>query len=214
MAQATAKSPWPGAEERKRGRSEKRDAVLETAVALFNEVGFHATSLDEVAARLNVTKPTIYHYFPTKDDILFECVERGLGAIRRATEAVAGEKGSGLSRLVALMEGYALTMTQDFGICVSRTSDHELSAESGRKFRALKREIDQFIRGVVAEGMADGSIAPGDPRLVTFTLTGALNGIAKWYDPKGPVPADIVAKAVVGQLVVGLAPRSRPHEKE
>ena len=56
-------SPWPTAEERGRERQLKREAVLHTAVQSFNERGFHATSLDEVAESLNVTKPTIYHYF-------------------------------------------------------------------------------------------------------------------------------------------------------
>src|SRR5262249_50625138 len=71
-------SPWPRREERARERELKRDAVLRTAVALFNKNGVRATSLAGVAKALNVTKPTIYHYFSTKDEILFECVRRGV----------------------------------------------------------------------------------------------------------------------------------------
>jgi AcrR family transcriptional regulator len=207
MPSAARQSPWPSAKERERERSEKREAVLHAAVRSFNEHGFHATSLDDVAASLNVTKPTIYYYFGTKDEILFECVRRGLDSIREAAEAVERAGGSGMERLKALMRDYAVIMTKDFGMCVIRTADHELSPESRKKFRALKREIDQTVRRVVKEGMADGSIARGDTRMMTFTATGAMNWIARWYDPKGAQPAEAVAEAIVNILVDGFAPR-------
>ncbi|MEW5421043.1 TetR/AcrR family transcriptional regulator [Amorphus sp. 3PC139-8] len=181
--------------------------MLATAVQFFNQKGFHATSLDDVATALNVTKPTIYHYFSNKDEILFECVGRGLSALREAADAAAARGGSGMDRLRALMREYALVMTQDFGICVTRTADAELAEESRLKFRALKREIDETIRGVVEDGMRDGSIAQGDARLMTFTLSGSLNWVARWYDPKGPMSASEIADGAVSMLVNGLAPR-------
>lgn len=201
-------SPWPKPDERERERAAKREAVLHTAVQSFNEKGFHATSLDEVAVALNVTKPTIYHYFSSKDEILFECVRLGLNGILEAAEAVEKSGGSGLERLKALMRDYAVIMTKDFGMCVTRTTDHELSSESRAQFRALKREIDAAVRRVVEAGMKDGSIAKGDPRLVTFTITGALNWIARWYDPKGPLRPEDIAEGCVTTLILGLAPRS------
>jgi AcrR family transcriptional regulator len=203
-ATSRRKSPWPKPEERARDRELKREAVLRTAVEFFNEKGFHATSLDDVALALNVTKPTIYHYFSSKDEILFECVRLGLESIREAAAAVANRGGSGLERLQALMRDYALIMTRDFGMCVTRTADHELSQESRARFRSLKREIDGTVRRVVADGMRDGTIAPGDPLLVTFTLAGALNWIARWYDPKGPLSREQVAEGCVATLVKGI----------
>ncbi len=204
---APAKALWPSADERERERRDKREAVLHAAVRSFNEKGFHATSLDDVANALNVTKPTIYHYFGSKDEILFECVRRGLESIRGAADAVVSEHGGGLERLTRLMRDYAIIMTKDFGMCVTRTADHELTAESRANFRALKREIDQTVRHVVEQGMADGTVANGDPRLVTFTLTGALNWIARWYDPKGPLTPEQIADGAVAMLVAGLAAR-------
>lgn len=181
--------------------------MLRTAVALFNERGLHGTSLDDVAKALNVTKPTIYHYFSGKDEILFECVRRGVDSIRQAGEAAAMNGGSAMERLKAYMREYAIVVTTDFGICVTRTADHELSAAARARFRAGKREIDNALRRVVEEGMKDGSIAKGDARMVTFALAGALNWIAQWYDPKGSSTAEEVAAACVATLVKGLEPR-------
>jgi AcrR family transcriptional regulator len=179
--------------------------VLNAAVKSFNERGFHSTSLDDVAASLNVTKPTVYYYFANKDEILFECVKLGLKSVRDAANAVDLTGGSGLERLTALMRNYALVMTHDFGMCVTRTADHELSPEARIHFRKLKREIDDTVRQVVEDGMRDGSLRTGNSRLVTFALTGALNWIARWFNPKGALSRKEIADGIVGTLVAGLA---------
>lgn len=195
--------PVPG--DRSRNHKEKRDAVLAAAAALFSIKGFRATSLDDVAASLGVTKPTIYHYVKSKDDILFDCVKRGLGMILEAVEELPEDRRSGRDRLEAAMQGYALAMTQDFCRCVTRTSDTELSELSRREFRKLKREIDDVMRNLVQAGMDDGSLRAGDPRMVTFTLTGALNWIGRWYEPTGGISGEEVAQGVVSTLMAGLA---------
>ena len=207
MKRSVNASPWPLPEERARERELKRDAVLAAAARLFNRSGFHATSLDDVAKTLGVTKPTIYHYFANKDEILFECTRRGLAAISAAAARATVAGGNGLERLRSLMEEYATVMTQDFGRCITLTSETDLSETSKAEFRRIKREVDHMVRAVVSEGMQDGSIAPGDPKLVTFTLTGALNWIARWFDEDGPMSVEEVAKACVDTLIGGLAPR-------
>ncbi|MFC0813010.1 TetR/AcrR family transcriptional regulator [Paracoccus panacisoli] len=199
---AAAEKIVPG--DRIRNRSAKHEAVLETAVALFNEKGFHATSLDDVAARLHVTKPSIYHYVSSKDEILFACVKRGLQQILAAIEALPDGRRSGHDRLEAAMTGYALAMTEDFCRCVTRTADSELAEPSRVEFRRLKREIDQVMRSLVQAGMDDGSLRPGEPRIVTFTLTGALNWIGRWYEPSRGLPPGEVASGVVATLLTGL----------
>lgn len=199
-------SPWPNSSERQQLRTLKREAVLHAAVESFNNKGFNSTSLDEVAVALNVTKPTIYHYFSNKDEVLFECVRLGIESLRNALDAVEDTGANGRDRLRALMHGYAKVMTEDFGMCVARTADHELSDTSRNRFRALKREVDDSVRDIVKQGMLDGSIPAGDPRMITFVLTGALNWVGHWFDSSGEMTAEEVARGAVDVLLQGIAP--------
>lgn len=198
-------TPFRTSEQKRRDREEKRFAVMRAATQLFNERGFHATSLDDVAARLGVTKPTIYHYLGNKDQVLLECVKFGLDQVLEAAEGSRAASGNGLARLQAFLRRYAEINMDDFGRCVIRTGDEALSPESARTFRALKGQIDRAMRALVAEGMADGSIAPGDPRMIAFTLAGALNWPARWFDPKGPKTSAEVAADMVDILTRGIA---------
>ncbi|HOY76626.1 MAG TPA: TetR/AcrR family transcriptional regulator [Hyphomonadaceae bacterium] len=201
-------SPFSTSDERQAERARKREAVLRAAVRMFNERGFHATSLDDVAASLGVSKPTIYHYLGNKEQVLFECVTRGLDQLRFAADEGRSHPGSGLDRLRSFLLSYAEIVMEDYGRCVSRTGEETLSQDSAAKFRALKREIHDELHGMVSEAVADGSIAPLDVQLTALTLAGALNWTARWHNYEGKKKAREVAEQLVGILTVGLAPRT------
>jgi AcrR family transcriptional regulator len=203
----SANSPFRSKSEREQDRAEKREAVLLAAVRMFNARGYHAASLDDVAASLGISKPTIYHYLGNKEQVLVECVNRGLSMLREAADAAAGAPGSGHDRLRAFLLRYACINMDDFGRCVIRTNEEVLSMDSATRFRARKREIDAAVRGMIAEGVADGSIARVDVRFASFALAGALNWPARWHDPEGALPPQQVAEKLVDIVMGGLTPR-------
>lgn len=205
-------SPFRTPIQRQAEREQKREALLRAAVRMFNAQGFHATSLDEVAASLGVSKPTIYHYLGNKDQVLFECVTRGVEQLREAADATHAEPGPGLARLRTFLQRYAEIIMDDFGRCVIRTADEQLSPESAARFRALKREIDEVMQGLISEGVADGSIAASDVKLTGFTLAGALNWTARWHRPDGRRNAEDTAAQMIDILTRGLAPRQAGEE--
>jgi AcrR family transcriptional regulator len=200
-------SPFRSPEDRARERDQKREAVLRSAVRTFNLRGFQAASLDEVAANLRISKPTIYRYLGNKEQVLLECVTRGLEMLQAAATEAQGETGTGLIRLTRFLRRYAEINMDDYGRCVIRTDDTALSADGRDHFRALKAKIDAAMRALISEGIADGSIAPLDVKMTAFTLAGALNWPAKWHEPSGENSAKDIATALVDVLVKGLAPR-------
>jgi len=186
---AAAASPWRGNRERLRDRELKRDAVIRAAAREFNRKGYHNTSLDDIAARLEVTKPTVYYYVTSKEQLLFECFVAGVEQIRAAFRAVREAVGS------------------EFGWCMVRAEDQDLSPAMSRHIKSLKSEIDQGIRRLIREGIQDGSIEPCDPKMTAFALAGALNWIAHWYrEDQSLTPAQI-AGAFVTIFEGGLRPR-------
>jgi len=207
---APVDSPWLPLGERARGRADKRDAVLRAAAQLFNEKGFHATSLDEVAERLHVTKPTLYYYAKNKDEILFGCVRAGLDLVRAGIAEAAGSGGSALDKLQACMRAYAHVVTQDFGMCVIRVGEDPLPEAGRRELRQLKAQIDLEFRQLIEQGIAEGSIAPCNAKLAAFTLAGALSWIGRWYQPGGELSPDDIAGQCIAVLLNGIVRRAEP----
>lgn len=204
---SATESPFRSKEERAQERDDKREAVLRAAVRMFNARGFYATSLDDVAASLNISKPTIYYYLGNKEQVLLECVTRGLGQLLVAAEESSRTTGNGLERLRVFLRRYAQINMDDFGRCVIRTGDEALSAEGAAQFRALKRKIDNAMRSLIAQAVSDQSMADHDVKLTAFTLAGALNWPARWHEPDGSKSAEELANAMVDILTAGLARR-------
>jgi AcrR family transcriptional regulator len=199
-----ATSPWDGVEDRQSARRVKREAIILTAARLFNEKGFHNTSLDEVADRLNITRPTLYYYFKNKDDILFECVSHGLEMIRLAIEHSQEADQTGKDKLMACTRAYTRIVTADLGMCVIRVGEDPLPPETRTRLRALKGDIDRAFRRLIAEGIADESLMECDPKMAAFLIAGALNWIGRWYHQDGALTPDEVANHCIALLTPGL----------
>lgn len=175
-------SPFLSSEQREIDRKAKRDAVLLAAVKIFNERGFHATSLDDVANSLGISKPTIYHYLGNKEQVLLTCVQVGLEQMLDATQQASQSSKSGIERLKDFLFAYGCHTLNDFGRCVVFTNAHSLSPEALKEFKALKRQVNDLLISILEDGIKDGSISDQqDKSLISSTMFGALNWSVHWY---------------------------------
>src|SRR4051812_41429438 len=207
--------PWKAFQARQRNQDIKRDAVLQTAAHMFLEQGYRRTSMSELAKRLQITKPALYYYFNNKEQILVECYRAGITLIETLLDKALVSRGTGLSKVKAYIEAYAKSVVlYDFGRCVAMLDENELSPETRKEVRALKRRIDASIRGYIEEGIADRSIAPCDAKLASFAMSGAINWIGTWYKPSGPLSGVEIAGHFTQLLTEGLHARSSTASRQ
>ncbi len=200
-------SPWRASRERQHDREVKRDAVIRAAAHAFNLKGYHNTSLDDIAAALDVTKPTVYYYVTNKEQLLFECFVAGVEQIRAGFREARNLDAPARERLNVVLRNYARAMASEFGWCMVRVEDQDLSPDMSSHVKAMKSEIDQGIRRLIREGVQDGSIHPCDPKMTAFALAGSLNWIAHWYKENQSMTAAEIADAFITVFDNGLQPR-------
>ena len=212
MPKNAALSPphWKAFASRRRDPETKREAVLKTAAQLFLEKSYGRTSMNDVADRLSITKPALYHYFRNKEDILVECYRLGTGLIEEILNEISDHCGTGLEKVEAFIYSYANVMTVNFGRCVMRLDDADLSPEAFTEVRKYKRKIDRRLRSFIQEGIDDGTITPCDPKIAAFSIAGALNWICHWYEPEGAMSAEEIATQFTRTLTLGLAAGRKP----
>jgi AcrR family transcriptional regulator len=200
-------SPWPVRKARQRTHDLKREAVIRAAARAFNARGYHNTSIEEIAAALNVTKPTIYYYVANKEQLLLECILTGLERVLEPFRRPRQPEVSARERLNEIIRHYAESIASEFGACMVRAEDLGLAPASIARIKKLKSEIDHGIREVLEEGTRDGSIAVSDPKMAAFALAGALNWIAHWYRENQSMTAAEIAEAFVRLFNAGVVPR-------
>lgn len=187
----------------------KREVLLTEAAILFSHKGYSATSLDDIVARLNITKTAIYYYVKNKNDLLYQCYLRSLDATESCYDEAERQGKTGLDKLLCYLrldaESGPLSMAP-------LTELDAIKDSTARKALAKRLHLcEQRFQSFIVEGIRDGSIAPCDPELVMQFVLGSSRWIMKWYAPDSGHSLPDINTALMGFVRNGLCPREIPR---
>ncbi|WP_133492323.1 TetR/AcrR family transcriptional regulator [Alcanivorax sp. 24] len=192
---------WGGGVQTLEEQREAREKILlETAAKLFNRYGFHGTSLSMLTEELGLTKGALYHYVKDKGDLLYKIHIKSAEATSKAVKGGIEEGTNGFERVRAIVRLYLTSVTRSQIETFLYLEDGALSEEQAVEVRALRRNLEHSLREQVQYGIDDGSIAPCDPALATFTLIGAMAWVSKWYKRDGPWTSQQLAEGMAELL--------------
>lgn len=200
-------SPWASPGDRRAKQEAKREAVLRTAAQLFARNGYHSTSLDQVARHLGVSKPTLYRYVKNKEEILYECCRIGLSTLDSAIEGIGRREAPAIDKLIAAFRKDAEVTLTDYGKCAALVGMDPLPPERFRELRRIQQNINEQLRALADEAMAEGSIATCDPAIPLSMMAGTFAWVARWFRPDGPLSAEAITDEFVRLLMDGLTVR-------
>ena len=182
------------------------ERLLAVAVRLFAEKGFEGTSVQEIVAAAGVTKGAMYHYFASKDDLLYEIYHRLLGLQTERLNALADGPGDAADRVRAVAEDVVeTTLTSIDEAIVFFRSMHMLPADKRTQVRTERRRYHERFRTLVEEGQRTGTFR-GDVSadIVTHFFFGAVNQLGTWYHRDGGLSRRQVAEQYADMLLGGL----------
>ncbi|NIM51779.1 MAG: TetR family transcriptional regulator [Gemmatimonadales bacterium] len=189
-------------EKRKRRRAE----ILHAALRAFRENGYHTTTLDDIAEHLGVRKTALYHYFPDKEAILYECHQESLGEIDRMMKNARKLDTAG-EQLAYVIREHVRIMTDTLEGSPLAFEVTALSAERQREIIAARDRYERELRRIIDRGIKDGEFRQVDSKIAVFAILGAINWIARWYRPEGAIHAPELGEEFAGHLVGGLTCR-------
>ncbi|WP_138734726.1 TetR/AcrR family transcriptional regulator [Modestobacter excelsi] len=199
----------------RRGRpGHSLDSLLDVAVAVFNERGFEATSMDELATRLGVTKSAIYHHVPSKVELLRLALDRALDGLFAVLDEPGATSGPAIDRLEHVVRGSVRVLTTQLPFV---TLLLRVRGNSPVETAALRRrrEFDRVVTDLVRAAEEEGDVRPDvDPAVTSRLLFGTVNSLTEWYRPGRGLDADALADALVTTTFSGLRTAARPTPRE
>ena len=167
---------------------DSRQEILRTAARLFQQRGYDATSMNDVAGALKLSKGGLYHHFQSKDEILFEIMNHAMDLTQeRVIDPVRGIANPE-ERLRALIRLHieAVLSPRDREITVMLHENHPLPPTLRRRINTRKKEYIHFVEHLMGEvqrgRQTKGSVTA---RAAAFALLGMINWIYQWYKPEG-----------------------------
>jgi AcrR family transcriptional regulator len=180
-----------------------RERILSAAADVFQH-GYHARSLDEVAARLGVTKPAIYHYFPSKEHLLCELYERVVDLSVARMEAVFNADTAPAEKLEAMVRTHILLCVGQLPLfTVFFREEPSLPDTFRQRVRPKQRAYGRMFVDVYRRGVADGIFRDMDAVVVVSALVGMGNWLHHWYRPDGRLSEKEIADGMVTIALLG-----------
>lgn len=190
---------------RRRGRpGYDRDRLLEAAVRVFNERGYDGTTMEDLAAGLEVGKSAVYHHVRGKEELLALAVDRALDALTRVLDEPLARRGGALTRLRYVVQRSVEVLIAELPY-VTLLLRIRGNTDVERAALARRRGFDAVVSALVAEARTNGELRPDvDPALVARLVFGMVNSVSEWYRPHPDGDPRIVADAIATIVFDGL----------
>lgn len=181
----------------------RRQQIEDAASALFRERGYAATSVRDIAGRLNIQGASLYAHVASKEDVLWSIVQRSAARFREAADSIIQQSDlTSAARLRAMIRAHIEVVTSDLGSATVFLDEWRCLSDGRRAHVMEQRDAyEHGFRRLIEAGQATKEFAPVDPALTARAILDALNGIAGWYRPSGELKPDEIAHQY-GQLFI------------
>ena len=183
-----------------------QERLLAASLRLFAKQGVESTSVQEIVAAAGVTKGAMYHYFSSKDDLLYEIYHRLLSMQMKRLDAIADGSGSAEERVrAAAADVVQSTLTSIDEAIVSFRSIHMLPLPQRRQVRMERRRYHERFRALIEEGQGEGAFRKDVPAdLSVHFFFGAVNQLGTWYHRDGELKSHQIAEHYAEMLMSAL----------
>ncbi len=190
-------------------RAALRKRIIAVALDAFSARGFDATTTVEIADTLQMTGPSLYHYFGTKEELLYACMDFILEKLHTDLSAAAAHKGTAQERMVHVIRAQ-LKVELGSGGAASLVNAHlygpryltqVLLPEHSEALRERQRALLKIFRDLISDGAASGEFEVDDTRIAAFNILALLQYSGVWHRPrKGLKLADLMDLQVAAAL--------------
>ncbi|MCK6482520.1 MAG: TetR/AcrR family transcriptional regulator [Phycisphaerae bacterium] len=188
--------------------------ILNAATAVIARVGYEKASMRMVAKEAGVSLAGIYHYFDSKEKMLFLIQFRSFNALLNGLREKLHHVADPVEQLRLMVRSHTNYFVAN--MAALKVCSHELDSLSGDAYAetlAIRRQYYDLTRGIidrVFEKYAPNS--PADRHVATMCLFGALNWLYRWYDPKRGRSPNVLANQIATQFLQGILGVSPPEE--
>jgi AcrR family transcriptional regulator len=186
----------------------RREEIIRTSALLFEKVGYHGASMQVVAAAVKLSKPTLYHYFRSKNEILYAIHEDLIASVFASHAARAARRLPLDALLVGICTDILAVITEHPGYTRAFFEHHdELDDDQRKTMRLQRRKYLKLVRDLIGRGVEAGTFAPCDTRLAALGFLGMCNWAYKWAPGEKNFNVEKTARMLCAIFLSGLKKR-------
>jgi len=172
----------------------KYDEIAYAAVKLFNQKGYHSTSVQDIADEVGLQKGSLYHYISSKEELLLQIATKSMSGFSKELEQICNLPLSAVERLRKAIHHHFTIVTGDIQMTtVLLREAFLLSDEQHERITASMEGYTSLWVRILEHGMANHEFVQTDPKLTALFILGACNWVYRWYSPTGKQTPEEIA---------------------
>ncbi|KQL49682.1 hypothetical protein AN963_08140 [Brevibacillus choshinensis] len=180
---------------------EKKMNILRTAAQLFNEKGYHGTTIEDIANQMRLTKGAIYYYVNSKDDLLYQCHKMIATKCIEQIKQIIDSEHPVSKKLELAIESLILNITEEKAVFNVINRPSMVSEEFRIKVLEQRAEYERYFQYIIESGIEQGVFQTENSTLTRLLMLGATNSIANWFSPDGQLASKEIAEFYSKALV-------------
>jgi AcrR family transcriptional regulator len=186
-------------------RGERQRAIVWAAAALFDRNGYSETTMDDIAAAVHVTRPTLYKYFSSKGEILYAIHEGFIDLVLARHDRRLDTVMSAPQLLFELMADLLeLHETHPGHVRVFFEHHRALALDEQVTIRGKRDRLQESMEALLERGMATGDFRQSDVRILAFGIFGMCNWAYMWYRAGGAYSPREIAQQYWDMVMRGI----------
>ncbi|WP_284035416.1 TetR/AcrR family transcriptional regulator [Neobacillus sp. 114] len=183
--------------------AKRKQEILRSAASVLAEKGYHGATMEEIAAKLLLTKGSMYNYFKNKDDLLYHCHQMIMEMSLKRIEEVITSDSNPIEKLQNAIRAHILLVTSEKSMfMIMDKPNQNFSNEKLNDVLELRRNYSQHFDSIINEGIVQKVFDPKvDVKMVRLIILGALNWIQQWYVQEGSKTDEEIASAFAKYLL-------------
>ncbi|MDE2690880.1 MAG: TetR/AcrR family transcriptional regulator [Acidobacteriota bacterium] len=191
------------------GEQDRRAEIYRSAARIFHRKGYHATSINDIAAAVGLTKAGLYYYIKGKQDLLFAIMGFAMDQLDEQVIEPARRVQDPQTRLATIVARHARLITQDSSALTILVNELEgLLPDDRADIIGRQRDYVDFIADTLAALRDEGKVVGLDPTVGAFSLVGMILWISRWYRADGRLDGDEVVAEVTRMAISAVLNRS------
>lgn len=184
----------------------KQAEIMAAAIRLFQQKGYHATSMQDIADAVGLQKGSLYHYISSKEDLLVVIIHDAINQYNGGLTEIRAMELPVRRKLELAVRNHLQGIADNLGmLTIFLRESYVLNDEQQQQIAAESARYNRMFEELYEEGVRSGELRPLEPKLVNRMVLGACNWVYRWYNPEGPKTMQELGAFVVDLVFNGIA---------
>lgn len=183
----------------------RKEEIIAVASRLFNERGYNAVSMRDIAQAMGMKAASLYNHIHGKQEILSTLILEVAQEFTVAMNSIIGSNATPVQKITNVIEMHIdITVNYSEGLAALNNDWMHLENDDLKSFIKMREDYEDNFRSIIKKGIEVGEIKPRQPEVIVFSILSTLRTLYLWYQKRGKLDVNVLKKDMVAVLLKGI----------